>query len=285
MRKLSALLLLLTSLTTHWCVLQADAQTAGVVLEHHPWGRFEPGAWKRVRVITETLGAGGPVSETSSAETKTTLLRVDPDGVVLEIRVTIEVAGKRFEVEPQVVKQGFHGEVVCPTTKLRRAGPGEVVIEGRKIPCDIYQFESSSNGCGTVTQLYYSKSVAPHILKRESATTKVDGGEMQKQTVAQVIALDMPRRVMAETQTAALIRTVQKQPKSTITTWASSTPAVPGGIISHSSKEVDAEGQPVRRSTLELLDYGLEPEPQRPGLFGRIRTVPLRPFHRPAPPR
>lgn len=285
MRKQSAVLLLWL-LTLSCCALPAAAQTTAVAPEHHPWGRFEPGAWKRVRVITETLDERGLVSSTSSTETKTTLLEVDTEGVVLQVRVTVEVAGKRFEVEPQVVKQGFHGEVVCPALKVTKRTTGEAVIEGRKIPCQIIEVECPSANSKTVTQVYYSDEVEPFVLRRESVTTKADDGEVQSETVTEVTALKMPRRVRSETHAASFIRTVQKLPKGTITTWSSSTPDVPGGVISHSSKELDAEGRMARRSTLELLDYGLEPEPQRPGLFGRIRSGPLRPFHRPPmPPR
>jgi hypothetical protein len=35
---------------------------------------------------------------------------------------------------------------------------------------------------------------------------------------------------------------------------------VPGGIVAHSSKELDADGHLIRRSTLEVVDYGLEPD-------------------------
>jgi len=259
------------------------AQGATVVApEHHPWARFQPGAWKLVRVVTETLDERGRVSSTSITETRTTLLKVEQDGAVLEVRVTVEVAGKRFEVEPQVIKQGFHGELVCPALKVKKSTPGQVAVEGRKIPCQIVALECSSANSKTATNVYYSKSVPPFVLKRESVTTSVDGSDVQNETAAETVALDMPYRVMSETYATAFVRTVQKLPKGTITTWANTTTDVPGGVISHSSKEVDAEGRLVRRSTLELVDYGLEPQERRPGLFGRIRSGPLLPF-RPKP--
>jgi len=259
------------------------AQGATVVApEHHPWARFRPGAWKLVRVVTETLDEQGRVSSTSITETKTTLLKVEQDGAVLEVRVTVEVAGKRFEVEPQVIKQGFHGELVCPELKVKETTPGQVTVEGRKIPCQIVAIECSSASSKTATNVYYSKSVPPFVLKRESVTAGLDGSDVQNETAAETMALDMPFRVMSETYATALTRTVQKLPKGTTTTWANTTTDVPGGVISHSSKEVDADGRLVRRSTLELVDYGLEPQERRPGLFGRIRSGPLLPL-RPKP--
>ncbi len=41
----------------------------------HVWGRFDPGTWKRVRIITDTLNDRGAVADTTVTETKTTLLR------------------------------------------------------------------------------------------------------------------------------------------------------------------------------------------------------------------
>jgi hypothetical protein len=81
----------------------------------------------------------------------------------------------------------------------------------------------------------------------------------------------MPCKVLAEMQNAAFVKTVTRHPKGTTTTWAATSTAVPGGVVWHSSKEVDKEGHLTLRSTLELVDYGLELEPDRTGLFGRKR--------------
>ena len=84
----------------------------------HPWGRFAARAWKLVRVVTETLDERGQVVSTSTADTRTTLVGLDDDGVTLEVQACVEVAGKRFQAEPQTVKQGFHGELAVPNLKL-----------------------------------------------------------------------------------------------------------------------------------------------------------------------
>src|SRR3990167_7403034 len=99
------------------CAL-ATAEESGVTARFHPWGLFDPGAWKTVRVVTETLDERGQVVSTSTTDSKTTLVDIDNDGVTLEIQASMEVAGKRFEAEPQTVKQGFHGELVGPNLKL-----------------------------------------------------------------------------------------------------------------------------------------------------------------------
>ena len=98
------------------------AQEAGITAKLHPWGQFDPGTWKTVRVTTETFNEQGQVVSTSTADATTTLVDIDNDGVTLEIQTCMEVAGKRFEAEPQTVKQGFHGELALPEPETDAAG-------------------------------------------------------------------------------------------------------------------------------------------------------------------
>ena len=93
-------------------------EDVGVGKAHHPWGQFKPGAWKVVRVVAESLDEKGVVTSTSSTETKTTLLKVEKDGITLGIEVEVEVAGKIFRPEPRTVKQSFYGEMVCLDLKI-----------------------------------------------------------------------------------------------------------------------------------------------------------------------
>ena len=63
------------------------------------------------------------------------------------------------------------------------------------------------------------------------------------------------------------MKTVHKNNKGTVITLAAVLPDVPGGIVRHSSKELDKTGRVVRRSTLELVDYGTNSDDDRSGLF------------------
>ncbi|MBN2477649.1 MAG: hypothetical protein JXB62_23780 [Pirellulales bacterium] len=256
-----------------------------VAREHHPWGSLEPGAWKRVRVLTEMLDGKGLVQNTSITETKTVLLAVEEDGVTLLLEVLHEVAGKRFAGEPKTIQQGFHGELTCKDLKITSSEPGTFVLEGRKIPCKILRMECPGATGKNVTDIYYSDAQDPYILKRESVSTDLDGKATLDKTTVEVLALDMPVRVMAETKRAAYVRAVRKLPTGTVTTWLVTSTDVPGGVISYSSKEVDQNGRLIRCSTLELTAYGLEPDEEWTGLFGRKRPLLRRkPILRPTPP-
>ena len=123
--------LMLTTLGAPWCA----AEEPGISARHHSWARFQPGAWKLVRVVTESLDESGHVIGVNVTETKTSLLRIDADGVVLEVEVGVEVAGKQFDGQPQCLKQGFHGELAGGEVKFLPAVAAEVSIEDQKIPC------------------------------------------------------------------------------------------------------------------------------------------------------
>ena len=245
----------------------AAQETAALPARLHPWGLFDPGAWKTVHVVTETLNEQGQVCSTTCTDSKTTLVDIDNDGVTLEIQACMEVAGKRFEAEPQTVKQGFHGELAGPNVKLLPPTDGEVVIDGQKITCKVQQLEAAVLNGKTITTIYYSTSLAPYVLKRESVTTDPEA----KNALSEVVGLNMPMRVRGETKNGVKMKTVYRSANGTVTTWADVLPEVPGGVVRNSSKEVDKNGRLVRRSTLDLIDYNNDPDKDRTGLFGRKR--------------
>jgi hypothetical protein len=247
------------------------AQESGIPPRLHPWGRFEPGTWKVVRVVTETLNDQGEVVSTSITDTKTTLLNVCNDGVILEVEACMEVAGKRFRVEPQTIKEGFHGEAAASNVQFKEPIDGEVTVEDRKIPCKIRRLSLVGPKDKTDLTLQYSTSVPPYVLKRECVVTDTEHKDTINETSKDVIAFDMPVRVIDRLRSGSYVRTVRKSGKTTVTTLAVVVNDVPGGVVSHSSKEVDKDGRLLRRSTLALVDYNSDPDKDRTGLFGRKR--------------
>lgn len=261
--------LVLTTLGARCCA----AEEGGISARHHSWARFQPGAWKLVRVVTESLDDGGRVVGVNITETKTSLVSIDADGVVLEVEVGVEVAGRQFNGQPQCLKQGWHGELAGGEVKFLPAAAAEVSIEDRKIPCRSQQVEVAGSSGRTSVNVLFSDTLSPYVLRRQSKTTDADGSNVLSETLSEVVALDMPQRVLADIKNVACIKTVQKTPKGVVTTLAMSSPEVPGGVVSQTTKETDKSGRLVRRSTLELLSYGTRPETERIGLFGRKRVV------------
>jgi len=252
-------------------------QQAGLMRKHHPWGTYEPGAWKLVRTVTETFEPSGRMSSVTDA--KTTLVEVNDEGVTLEVRVKVEVGGKRFDAPPETLKQGFDNELAGPGATVRDLGSGEVTIQGRKIACKIQQWERTDVTGKTISKVFYSETVEPYVLRRETVKTDPQG-KKRNETIYEVVALDVPYSVLGEILNTAHVKTVQKDAEVTITTLARVSMDVPGGVICHTLKEVNNQGCLVRRASLELLDYGLTPEKERGGLFHLRRPSRLRKSYR-----
>jgi len=251
----------------------ATAENNGLQQKLHPWGRFEPGAWKLVRVVTELFDEQGRLTSVSTADTKTTLSDIDDESVTLMVETCWEVAGKRFQSEPQTVRQGFHGESLLSGLTLKELTDGSVVIEGRKIPCKVQHLEVRSANEKTAVRLFFSPNLPPYILRRESTVSEADGERVLGQTEVEVIALEMPVKVRGLIKTGAYLKTTQKNDKGTALTLTVFVPDVPGGVVGYSLKESNHNGKLVRRSSLELVDYGVEPESERAGIFNRKRAA------------
>jgi len=264
--------LLLTALGAQCCA----AEESGISARHHAWARFQPGAWKLVRVVTESLDENGRVIGVNVTETKTSLSRVDSDGVVLEVEVGVEVAGKQFDGQPQCLKQGFHGELAGGEVKFLPATTAEISIEDQKIPCRAQQVDVAGPSGRTSVSVFFSDALSPYILRRQSKTTDASGTNVLSETLSEVVALNMPQRVLNEIKNVACIKTVQKTPKGSVTTLAMSSPEVPGGVVYQTTKETDKTDRLIRRSTLELVNFGSRPETERTGLFGRKRAARVR---------
>jgi len=225
--------------------------------KHHPWGQFKPGAWKKVRVSTETFDTAGRLASTSLTETTTTLVEVSDKELTLRIEAVIEVAGRRTALAPEIIKQGFRGEVNGQSSTAKVLGKEKFVVNGREIPCESRQIEATGGGVKRVTTIWYSDQVAPHVLRRRSVATDAESNKVQYETTTEVVALGMPQRVLAEIKTAAHVKTIYTSPQERTVTLEVHCQDVPGGVVSHTSKKTDDTGRLLSRSTLELLDYGL----------------------------
>jgi len=261
------------------CPAVSPAQEIGITRKHHPWGCFEKGAWRRVREVTQTFG--DDETRTSTTETKTTLGALEADGAELLVEAVREVGGARIDAEPQTIKQGWHGELAGQDVKVTHPGAGEIVIRALKVPCQIEQLDLTGPASKTTTRIYYSDTVEPFILKRESVETDLEGKTIGE-TTAEVVDVDVPCRILAIIRNTFLVKAVHTSEKGDTTTLAFTSTRVPGGVIRRTTKQRDATGRLIRQSSLELLDYGLGPEEEwirpfgqkRPGRVRQPRHIP-----------
>lgn len=243
----------------------AEASEAVALRAKHPWGRFRPGSWKKISLITETFDADGKTITTSIAHTRTTLSGVSDEGVTLKVEATVDVAGKQLPSEPQVMTQGWHAETPERETSLTDLGEDTVTIAGAAIPCRIEQTESMTPGGRIVTKTWYSERVSPYVLRRESTTYNRETGDVISQTQVEVVKLSRAIRLMRRHRQAAELRVVHTHPGGITRTKLWSSLDVPGGVVAHESEEFDTAGRLARRSKLQLVGYAGEflPTPLR----------------------
>ena len=244
--------------------------------EQHPWGKFPPGAWKRMRITKEAFDERG-VPTSTVYHVKTTVKSVGASSYTLLTEQTADVAGQSYSRLSQELTQGFSGESQEQSlVSVDRVGESELTVSGRRIPCQVRK--AVMNGQGdqrSTTTAYYSPEVTPHLLRREQ--TVASGAEGKPATtVEEVVAVGMPYEFLGRRRTVAFVRTVQKLPKQSLEAMEVWCDEVPGGVIAQWSKELDQEGKLIGRTTLELVDFESGkatagfPAP-RPRLFDRNR--------------
>ncbi|MFN0021866.1 MAG: hypothetical protein ACKVP0_26770 [Pirellulaceae bacterium] len=250
----------------------AAAQEGGVSAEHHPWGRFPKGSWKLTRVITEILDPLGNVTATTITETRTTLIDANATTYTLRYEVTTESLGKRFVGAPQTKVLGYSGNAAGEPVTAKKIGNAEVEVNGRKIPCEVRQIQIERMGTKPeVIMVSFNPTVSPYVLRKEgTATAAAEGPKIS--TTVEVMAL-APCKVLADRRNAAFIRTIEKREDLTITTMETTCDDIPGGEVARSSQEQNAENKPLRRTTLELLDFHVGNERPDEAWGGRRRVL------------
>jgi len=242
------------------CATVSCAQTSSSVIAptNSAWGLFEPGAWSRVRIVIETLAPDGTVADMSTTVQTTTLVNVGLESVELKVDATVDVGGKQFEAPSQTVRQLFGGQTIAANAQVasKSLGDGNVTIEGKTIACQIEQSEVTEKASKTLAKTYYAASTFPHVLRVETTTNDQD--ETISQSLGEIIALDMPyRTATGATRNVAVWQEGIRKSKGAVERSISLRgDEIPGGVVARWSKELDDEGRLVRRSMLELIDFG-----------------------------
>ncbi|MBM3998153.1 MAG: hypothetical protein FJ297_01195 [Planctomycetes bacterium] len=258
------------------------------------WESFGAGSWKQARIYRETFGEGGKLIGTSIADAKTTLQTIDERGFTLRADVTVEVAGRRFAAQPQVAWHGFHGESEGQVAQPHHAGQATFRLNGQAIPVDVFRITTAEGDLRRDTEAQCGV-VFPHLFRKQSILIDPSGGAapanggrsavaaLEKdanpkpreidRVLVEVIATDLPHRVLSEWKPTAHVRTVRERPDARTVTLEVHCEEVPGRVVAHWSAKTDAAGRLIERSTLELTAYGMGSEPAD-------RPIVRRPFFR-----
>lgn len=247
-----------------WASLFAAAGAApaaeydALLQQGHVWARFGKGAWRQVRIVTQSFDEDGSPTESSLTDNKTTVEDVTPDRVTLKIEVTVEVAGQRFPSQPQIITQGYAGETVGQTVSVKNLPPETVTIDGEKVHCETQRIVVVGGVTREVNRISYAADRVPLILKRETTMSDAAGTKTMQEATSEVKAVHMARHILGEREPrdAYLVKVEQRNDRGVTTTWSWHVPDVPGEVVDQASKKLDNEGRLVRRTTLELVGYG-----------------------------
>jgi len=230
-----------------------------LLAQAHPWARFGKGAWRHVRIVTENYDTDGKPTDGSLTDNKTTVTDVTADRVTLQVEVTVEVAGQKFPSQPQTIVQGFAGETLGKIAPPKALEPQTLNIDGGEVRCEARQLDISGGVTNEQTLIVFAAGQEPAILRRQSTLREAGDGKELQEITSQVMSLHMIRHLVQQEkpQGVYLVRTNQKNDRGTTITWSWHAPAVPGEVVDECSHKTDAEGRVVRRTTLELVSYGL----------------------------
>ena len=230
---------------------------------HHAWARFKPGAWKTVRAVTESFDKDGKLISTNIALTKTSLVSVDGAQLTLRLEGTVNLGGEDIRSDPTESKLRLCGAAADQKVTLKVGGKAKVTIDGETYECTVIEVEAINVEKKTVTttKIYFSDSVSTHVLRREIVTVDATTKEVKSRTTISAYALDMPKRIFMKIRPTSIFKAVYVNGDTRKITWAVASADVPGEIISKSTKVLDKSGRLLSRTTVELVEYGLEPEP------------------------
>ena len=237
----------------------AGADDLDIPREHHAWARFPQGSWKRVRVVTQQLNAQGQVVATSITETKTLLSEVSTEGFSLQIESTVEVAGRKIVSDPKTVEQRYNGAVAGHTANVRVVGEETLLIDGKSYVCKVQQYDISGSQSKTVTKSFYTPETPPYVLRRESRTMDLVSQMTVGRTIVEVTSIGVPVDILGKQHLVAKVHVEQNHVKGREITDAVSSLDIPGGIVSHESREYDADDKLLSTSKLELLEFHIAP--------------------------
>jgi hypothetical protein len=242
--------------SAHRCAIAAAPL---IPAKKHAWGKFEPGAWKKVRVITTTFDESGQeTSHTSLIET--TLEASNEMSYRLVSQVETIVGGKSLPNEPQRIEQTYTG---TDEEGLKKVRDEILEIDGVKFNTQVYEIISEEPLQRRVTTLYFHPDNPPYVLKRDVAVTDKNTEQVINRTEIVVTSLNKPIEVLNIPQVGWQVKIVQHQADLTMTTVEVHCADVPGSLVSHNMLVTDKSDRIVRHTRLEVIDFDVKSQNSR----------------------
>lgn len=230
----------------------------------HPWARFEPGAWRRLRVVTESLDAAGESSGVNASERIERLVAVDDETYTLEVENLAPLAGLPTPgaVERRHLSLLTDRSADLGKLTIEEAEPANISFGGSLggivVPCRTWR--ATTTGEGAIEEELLSVAVGsdPAVLRRTLTTTI--GGAPGATVTANVSRLDLPALYAERLTRSWHLATTITHPSGSRTERAAVYSAdAPGGLHSESAADFDASGRRTFWSVTDLVESGRTP--------------------------
>ncbi|MEX2170624.1 MAG: hypothetical protein WD851_15015 [Pirellulales bacterium] len=233
--------------------------------EHHCWCHLEPGAWRTLRVTTETFDPGGQslgVSVTSETET---LSDVQDGHYALQSKSVVEIGGKKLSGPDRVHQLQLLTDTADEAVRAVPQPPAQINLDGRAIPCSVWRLTVRRSERQLVHEVYYNDAIWPFVLRREVVETSTqDSTNPLSTTRESVVRSNVPVALDEKIVSGAHLHSVTETPAGRTERLEVHSASVPGGLVSRSTTEWDAQGHRIRWGTTELVEFGEAEKERRP---------------------
>ncbi|TWT72715.1 hypothetical protein Pla123a_40140 [Posidoniimonas polymericola] len=225
-------------------------------VESHPWGRFDVGAWRTLRTVTETFDESGRFLTRSETLHTDKLSEITDESYTLETTSVVEVGGKRLRGATQVTRRSLLTDHTSQSPIAVEHPAVDISLGGKTIPCQQWELTYGEGPQRRIETLFYAPEFPPYLMRREVAAP--DGSSASDLTgeVTSVLAVDVP--ILLE---GGMVAGYRQQVRATaganqIERTELLCGLAPGGLVQASSTERDASGRRVRWVVTELEDFG-----------------------------
>ena len=230
--------------------------------EQHAWANFQPGAWREVRITTETFNSRGKVINRSVTTQKEILKAKSEETYSLDLQATVDLIGKRIvgDWKQRVLKLATNraGEI----TGMQKKENQIISYEGEEVECEIWELRYLDDSRQMVDRIVYSPQRYPFVIRRDSKEIQDDSQAQPVEEQVEVIASTIPFVIEGKMTMCCSQRTTRRRAKGNSLRVTFLAPTVPGGEVAAWSSDFDSQRQLTRWSTFELISYGLAISPQ-----------------------
>lgn len=236
-----------------------------LVRQKHPWARFEPGAWRRVEVLSEVFDETGAFAGRTVSERTERLIAVGERSYTLSIEPVVQIAGRRTPGPVEARKLWLLNDRPSeqPIIAWTAGEPTSISLGETVVPCRTWTIDSGVFGAEEPQReekltLFVSQESQPAVLRRKRLS--VLQGEAGPVFTESVTRFSMPAIYGDELTAAWHTESTTEHPSGERTeAFAIHGHDAPGGLFQRAVAEYDAAGVKTRWQVTRLVASGRTP--------------------------